>query len=72
MTRHTHTNTEISEDQRFNVLIREDAKVLPFADIRAKAVSTFSSIQLRPPSVGPAGESNKSLPHDRLALNQLG
>ena len=33
-----HTNTEVFESLQFNVLVKEDAKVLPFADTRTKAV----------------------------------
>ena len=33
----THTNTEVSEGLQVNLLIQEDVKVLPFADVRAKA-----------------------------------
>ena len=35
--RQAHINTEVTESLRFKALIREDAKVQPFADKRRKA-----------------------------------
>ena len=47
-------------DLLFNVLIREDTKVYPFADIKAKAVP--SSQLFKTLSVGPVGNQTRA-PH---------
>ena len=65
----THKHRYVSESLRFNVLIREDAKVLPFADVRAKVALLLN--YFKTPSVGPAGNRTRAS-RTILAPYQLG
>ena len=54
---------------RFIVLIREDLKVLPFADEITK--QRFLLIYFKILNVDPARVGTRDLPHDSPVLNQL-
>ena len=67
--RHTYVKRDSEPGVQLNVLIREDAKVKTFVEVRAKAEPSpqlFSDLQC---SYGL--ESNPSLPHNRFSPYQL-